>query len=273
MPLDIQNLPGTGINADHRAYSNFFSDNSIIQQVCVVHPKNLIIDVLRKHFSRDNIYTYRADEFGFPLTPDLTGGDINSLETTKILISDIYRYEVKFYPAITVKSSGGSYKPISFNQNSTLKYRKDLFENQFGKLIEIKTPTHRVYAGAWEMNFDVSIYSETHSELEELVEIVSMALQYVSWNELRANGLFIKSMNIGAESATPYANDHVYNQTVSLSTYSEWRVEIPLENIIEKMVFYFDSVKTPIPPNASMADFQSLKFEDTIELVELTLTS
>ena len=28
---------------------------------------------------------------------DLTGGDIDSEETTKILISDLYRYEVKFF--------------------------------------------------------------------------------------------------------------------------------------------------------------------------------
>lgn len=273
MPLDIQNLPGTGLNADHRVYSNFFSDNHIIQQACIVHPKNLLIDVLRMHFSRDNIYTYRADEFGFPLTPDLTEIEVDSPSTTKILISDIYRHEVKFYPAIIIKSTGGSYKPVSFNQNQTIKYRKDLVENQFGGVSTVSTPTHRVYAGGWDMNYEVSIYSESHGELEELVDIVSMILQYVSWNELRANGLFIKSLNIGAETGTPYANDYVYSQTISIATHSEWRVEIPLENVIEKLVFYFDSTRTPIPPNATLADAQALKFEDTIELAEITLSS
>ena len=42
----------------------------------------------------------------FSLTPDLTGGDIDSEETTKILISDLYRYEVKFFPSIIIKSGG-----------------------------------------------------------------------------------------------------------------------------------------------------------------------
>lgn len=270
MSINNQGLPGTGLNADHRVYSNFFSDNHIIQQTCVVQPKNLLLDVLRNHFSNDNIFTYRRDQYGFPKTRDLTGIDIDSEETTKILISDIYRYEVKFYPAIVVKNSGGRYVPISFNQNATYKYRKDIVENNYGMQVEQSTPTHRVYSGAWELTFDISIYSESQSELEELVDITSLLLQYVSWNELRANGLFIKELSLSGESAEPYANDYVYNQTLSLSTRSEWRVEIPIDNIIEKLVFYFDSVKTPVPGVATAADAMELKYDDILELAEIS---
>jgi hypothetical protein len=271
MAIDIQNLPGTGFNADHRVFSNFFADNQIIQNVSLVQPKNLLIDVMRKHFSRDNMYTYRSDEYGFPLTPDLTGLTVDSPETTKVLISDVFRQEVKFYPAICVKSGGGSYKPISFNQNSTIKYRKDLLETEFGGIREIKTPTHRVYAGAWDMNFDISIYSESHSELEEITEIVKMMLQYVSYNELRANGLFIKTLSIGAENAENFANDYIFSHTITIATRSEWRVEVPLENVIEKVVFYFDVKKTPIPGQVSNAEVQSLRFDDYIEMAEISL--
>ena len=271
MPQDLQSLSGTGINGDHRVYSNFFSDNHIIQQVCITQPKNLLIDVLRKHFSRDNIFTYRADEYGFPLTTDLTGLDIDSPLTTKIMISDSYRYEVKFFPAIIISSNGGSYKPVSFNQNATLRYRKNIVEDIFGVKREISVPTHRVYAGAWDMNFDIKIYSESHSELEELVEIVAMIFQYVSWQELNQNGVFIKNISIGSESAEPYANDYVYSQTISLPIRTEWRAEIPLDNLIEKIVFYFDSVKTPVAPNGVNSDKLKLRFEDVIEFAEITL--
>lgn len=270
MPEDLQNLPSS-INGDHRVYSNFFSDNYIIQQVCITQPKNLIIDVLRNHFSRDNIYTYRSDEYGFPLTRDLTGTEIDSELTTKIMITDAYRYEVKFYPAIVIKSGGGNYKPLSFNQNSTLKYRKHIVENIFGQKTEIKIPTHRVYAGAWEMNFSVEIYSESHSELEELVDIVAMIFQHVSWNELRANGVFVKNISIGGENAEPYGNDYVYSQTITLPVRTEWRVEIPLDNLIEKIVFYFDSVKTPIPPANVQEKKLKSKFDDLLEIAEITL--
>jgi hypothetical protein len=268
---DIQNLPGTGNNADHRVYSNFFADNDIIQNVAVVQPKNLLIDVLRKYFSRDNIYTYRYDQFGFPLTVDLTGLEVDSIETTKILISDVFRYEVKFYPAITVKTSGGNYIPISFNQNATIRYRIDRAENSLGAIFDVRTPTHRVYAGAWDMNFDISIYSESHSELEEITEIVKMILQYTAWNELRENGLFIKGLSVSGENAEAYANDHIFSHTISISTRSEWRVEIPLDNLIERVVFFFDVTRHPIPGQATEADVLALKYDHILEITEITL--
>lgn len=271
MPINDQALPGTGINGDHRVYSNFFSDNHIIQQVCMTQPRNLIIDVLRMHFSRDNSFTYRADEYGFPLTRDMTGLDIDSELTTKIMITDAYRYEVKFHPSIIVKSNGGNYKPISFNQNGTYKYRKHIVENAFGQKTEVKIPTHRVYAGAWELNYTIEIYSESHSELEELVDIVAMIFQYVSWNELRANGVIVKNISIGSENAEAYANDYVYSQTITLPIRSEWRVEIPVEDLVEKIVFYFDSVRTPISGSAPVQSNIALKFDDVLEFAEITL--
>ncbi len=270
MSIDNQATPGTAFNGDHRVYSNLFEDNSIIQQVCIMQPKNLLIDVLRKHFANDSIFTYRMDEYGFPKTRDLTGIEVDSEETTQILISDIFRYEVKFYPAIVIKNNGGKYKPISFNQNATIKYRKDREESITGFITDTLVPSHRVYAGAWDMNFDVTIYSESQSELEELVDMVAMILQYVVWNELRANGLFINNLSISGENAEPYANDYVYNQTISLSTYSEWRVEIPIDNTIEKLLFYFDSVRTPIPGMTTKADALVLKYDDILELAEIS---
>lgn len=263
-----QQLPG-GTNADHRVYSSYFSDNNIIQQVALVQPKNLLIDSIRKVFRTDSIFTYRDDEYGFPLTPDLTNGDIDSENTTKILISDLYRYEVKFFPSIIIKSGGGSYKPLSFNQDATYKYRVDMVEDEFGGRQTVSTPTHRVYNGRWEMNFDVQIYSESHSELEELVDITSMTIQYTLWNELRENGLFVKSLSIGGESAEPYANDFIYGQTITISTLSEWRVEIPIDNLVEKIVFRFEPTWHHIPGVSSKSDVVSMKYNDVIEMAEI----
>ncbi len=271
MPSDTQNLPGTGSNGGQLVGSNYFSDHHVIQQVCIVHPKNLIIDVLRKYFSNDTLYPYRSDSFGYPLTVDQAGLDQDSTETTRILISDVFRYEVKMFPSILVKNNGGAYRPISFNQDGTLKYRKDLLIDELtGKRTIVTTPTHRVYAGAWDMRFDVSVYAESHSELEEITEIVTMILQYSCWNELRQNGLFIKSLSIGAESAEAYANDYIYGHTISIDTYSEWRVEIPIEDIIERMVFYFDSVKTP-STEQGFVELQNSKFKDIVDLAEIKL--
>jgi len=267
--IDEQNLPGSGLNGDHVVYSSFFTDNYIVQQTAIVHPKTLLIDGLRNVFRNDSIFTYRDDEYGYPLTPDQTGIDVDSEFTTKILISDAYRYEVKFFPAIVVKSSGGSYKPVSFNQNMTYKYRTDMVETDYGARRLVSTPTHRVYAGRWELGFELGIHSESQSELEELVDIVSMAIQYVLWNELRANGLFVSQLRIGAEAAEPYANDYVYNTSISLSTFSEWRVEIPIENVVEKIAFSIQPTWHPIPGVKTEADVLSSRFDDIIELTEI----
>tara|TARA_B100001029_G_C14999913_1_gene417419 strand:- start:150 stop:959 length:810 start_codon:yes stop_codon:yes gene_type:complete len=268
--IDDQQLSGTGFNGDHIVFSSFFEDNHIVQQTAIVHPKTLLIDSLRKVFRNDSIFTYRDDEYGYPLTPDQTGVDVDTDATTKILISDSYRYEVKFFPAIVIKSNGGQYKPLSFNQNMTYQYRSDLIEDEFGVRKIIDTPTHRVYTGRWELGFEVGIYSESQSELEELTDIVSLALQYVLWNELRANGLFLSQVRIGAESAEPYANDYVYSTAISLSTMSEWRVEVPIENIVEKIAFSIQPTWHPIPGVKGKADLMASRFDDLIELTEIS---
>ena len=106
--------------------------------------------------------------------------------------------------------------------------------------------------------------------MEELVDIVSLALQYVLWQELRANGLFISQLRIGAESAEPYANDYVYSTAISLSTLSEWRVEVPIENIVEKIAFSLQPTWHPIPGVKGAADLMANRFDDIIELTEIS---
>lgn len=270
MSITNQGLP-SAINSDHRVYSNFFSDQNIIQNVSIVQPKNLLIDTLRRYFSRDNYYTYRVDDYGFPLVRDLTDLTVDSELTTKILISDIFRHELKFYPAIMIKNNGGQYVPISFNQDGVIKYRKDILDLGNGRNKIISTPTHKVYAGAWDMNFEVQIYSESHAELEEITEIVQMILQYTAFNELRANGLLIKTLSISGESSEQDGNDYLFSHTISISTRSEWRVEIPVENIIERIVFYFDVERHPNLWQTDIDDVQNLKYSDIVEISDMNI--
>lgn len=268
--IDEINLPGLGTNGDHIVYSSYYNDNHIIQQTAIVHPKFLLIDGLRKVFRTDSIYTYRDDQYGYPLTPDLTGLTIDSPLTTKILISDSYRYETKFYPAIIVKASGGSYKPNSFNQDMTLKYRHDVITNEFGGRRNISTPTHRVYSGRWELSFEIQILSESLSELNELVDITSLVLQFTLFNELRASGLVITRLNIGSENAEAYANDYVYNTSITLSTLSEWRAEIPIDNLVEKIVLKIEPTFHRVPGTTALSPELTSKYRDILEITQIT---
>ena len=269
MPILDQELAGPGFNSDHFVSSSFFKDNHIIQQSLIKHPKELIIDALRHNFSNDNTFTYRQDEYGFPLTPDVSGQSYDSEFSTRILISDAYRYEVKFFPAIIVRANGGSYKPLSFNQNGTIRYKIDVIEDEYGGKVFTKTPSHKVYAGAWDLNLEVQILADSHSELVELTDITALALQYTSWQELRAHGVLIKNLSVGAENAEQYINDFIYSQSITLNCRAEWRVEIPINNLVEKVVLNIESVKTGSYPIKTSSDTLELKFNDIIELTEI----
>lgn len=268
--INQYNLPGIGLSEDHIVNSNFYADNFIVQQTAVVHPKYLLIDGLRKVFKKNNIYTYRQDEYGYPLIPDLTGMDPDTIETTRILISDSYMFERKFYPAIVVKFSGGSYKPNSFNQDMTLKYKTDIVTNVFGEKTKVTTPTHRVYTGKWDLSFDIGIYAESLTELNELIDIVSLTLKFTLWHDLRAAGLFISSLNISGENAEPYANDYIYSSNISIKTLSEWRAEIPIYNLVEKIVFKLELPWHRTSSDNITAEDMTMKFGDIIDIVQIT---
>lgn len=266
MPINDLNTPGLASNSDHVVYSSFYGDNHIVQNSLMVYPKQLVIDLLRREFSTDSEYTYRSDEYGFPLVRDLTDVDLDSDLTTRILISDQYRFDMKFFPNIIVSSKGGSYKPLSASQNGTIKYRTDYVEDAFGNRKKVSTPTHRVYAGMWEISMDIQINTESHVETEELTDLTAIMMQYKLFHELRAGGFIMKSFSVGAESTEQYVNDFIYSQNISISGISEWRVEIPVENVLEKVVFNIESTKTPSNNNKSSK--VPMVYSDLMEITE-----
>src|SRR5688572_9352225 len=114
--------------------------------------RNLIIDTLRKIFSREKEWHYVKDIFGFPKTPSALEMDpeagILDDQTTRIFIGATYRYDISFLPAITVKPVNITYKPVSFNQeNSSIKYGIQKLVDGYGNEEFIKVPTAVIHAG------------------------------------------------------------------------------------------------------------------------------
>jgi len=178
-------LPGTSINGEHFVFSDYFAENNFIQNVAIIQPKNLLIQTIRDSFRNDSVYTYRQNEYGFPLTKDLTGVSLDDESYTKIVIADSFRPDVKFFPIIVVSTVSGSDKALSFNQEGTYKYKKDIVENQFGGKKVILTPTHKVYAGRWDLNIEISVNAESLQELDEITEILISILNFSQKNNLR----------------------------------------------------------------------------------------
>lgn len=228
----------------HRVYSDLFDISKIVQQNSVTQGKNLIIDALREYFKDDLFYKYRSDAFGFPLTPDVTDlpADIQEERTTRIYIGDIYRYDKRFWPAITVRYSSGQTYHVAMNQGNTVKYRIDTVLDGYGGLSQVHVPTHNVFSGAWDQNFEILISAESIGEREELTDIVSSFFISISRQNLYESGLFIKNVSISGEREEDWGNEKVYIQSITLDTYSEWRREIPINSasLIEIINFCFN---------------------------------
>jgi hypothetical protein len=225
-----------------RVYSDLPGLSNFVKQTAVSQSKNLIIDVLREYFRKDTFYRFETDSFGFPLTPDLTDlpPDINEERTTRIYIGDVFRFDKRFYPSITIRHSSGNYKPISFNQNHTTKYRSDLVLDGYGGRSYIKVATHEVITGAWNMSFEVKIAAESTPDREELSDIISGFFQGVIRDDLTRAGLFVKGISISGETEEEWGNEKIYMQSITLDCFSEWRREIPLDDLLETVNFCFN---------------------------------
>lgn len=226
----------------HRVYSDLFELANFIKQTAVTQGKNLLIDSLREHFKQDTIYRYGTDAFGFPLTPDLTDlpPDIEETRTTRIFIGDIFRYDKKYLPSITVRQTSGRYYAVSFNQEGTTRYRVDLVTDGYGNRSLVKVPTHKVFAGGWDQTFEVIVAAESTLDREELSDIVSSYLIGVARQPLLDAGLFVKTVAYGGEREEDWANDKIYIQSITVETFSEWRREIPLDSLVETINFCFE---------------------------------
>jgi hypothetical protein len=230
------------MSTSHRVYSDLFELADFVRQTAVAQGKNLLIDSLREHFKQDTIYRYSTDAFGFPLTPDLTDlpPDVEEARTTRIFVGDIFRYDKRYLPSITVRQTSGRYYAVSFNQEGTTRYRVDLVLDGYGNRSLIKVPTHKVFAGGWDQTFEITVAAESTLDREELSDIVSSYLIGVARQPLQESGLFVKTVSYGGEREEDWANDKIYIQPITVETFSEWRREIPLDSVVETINFCFN---------------------------------
>lgn len=224
----------------HRVITDIFDLENVVQQTGIVMGKNLIIDYLRDIFAQDREYKYVSDVFGFPKTPSHLGLDpaagLDDEETTRIFIGSTYRYDIKFNPSIIVKNTGSRYVPISFNQNLLgVINRKEVITDGYGNSSTILTPAYHTLVGAWDQTFEVKVVAENEMDREEIADIIQATLMGTRRLELQNSGLFIRNMSTGGEAEEKYANDYLYMVSITLDTRSEWKVHIPINDVIERI--------------------------------------
>lgn len=237
-------------------YSNQYSIDHIVSDTGMLQGRNLLVDYLRTAFARDVEFRFLTDVFGYPKTPSHLGlssdaGLPPDSSSTRIFIGTSYRYDATFLPAITVRSTSSNYHPISFNQNSgVVLYDWSRIIDGYGNETILKLPSAIQFVGAWDQVFEVKITSKSLEDCVTIADQAKMALQHTYRLDLQQNGLFIKRVSAGSETAENINNnDPLYHISLSVETYSEWHREIPMSNLVERINYCFqaDAVSTDIP--------------------------
>lgn len=184
-------------------------------KMLVYEVKNVIIDELRETFSLIEDYKF---------VPNASGGP--DFSKTKIVITDTYSYDIKFLPAVLVSLSGGSAKPISFNQD----YRVVRAVNDNGNEYDVYQ-----FAGAWDTNGTVTIATEDTISREELTGLISLIFEHWKRYVFIGKGIYVHSVSWSGETEEAYANDYVYMLNLSLGIYSEWHNSIVVGDKVEKI--------------------------------------
>ena len=224
----------------YKVLSDIFDIEKVVQQTGIMHAKNILIDTLRNVFSQDRHFKFVTDVFGFPKTPSHLGlepdAGLDDEETTRIFIGSGYRYDVKFNPSIIIRNTGTSYKPISFNQNIyNVTNIKEVLMDGYGNQTIIYSPSYHEITGAWDQSFEIKIVTENEADREELADIVMVMLIGSRRTQLKNSGVFVKSVSTGGESEQQYGNDYLYSVSIKIDVRSEWKIRIPISNVIERI--------------------------------------
>jgi len=191
---------------------------------------DLFIQALRECFFAHPIYTYIPRE-------DSNGPD---LERTQIVIVDRDQEQALFLPIITSTVNSINTMWIQFSQspfNTVLKPQIDAYGNikrdSRGRFV----PSHYEYTGAYEGSMSFLISAEDTIEREELANLLHVFLAEVLRDTLYKRGVFVKTVSVGGMSETAYRNKQIFQMSVNVDIYSEWRRKIPVGETLKSIGF------------------------------------
>ncbi len=256
--------------------NNFFRSDlprihHVVQNAMIVYPKQLVIAVLRDYFEDDTYYHYVKDVWGHPnvvgVTDLPTDAGINDSLTTRLFIGENYRDNAIFYPAILVKHGGSKSVPISINrEEGTIAYEIRTFDDGYGNLTFFKNPKSLIFAGAWEGSITIDIMTRSLPSRDELVQEVALCFTDITFKLMQKAGIICKPLDVSAPSETDDRNGKLFRQTITLPIRSEWRREIPVNNVLEVINFSLDfsdlSSENPVVA-------QNLTINTTINLLDI----
>jgi hypothetical protein len=245
--------------------SDLYGIHNIVQNSMTLYPKELVIATLRDFFAKDSWYSYRFDQWGFPQTPDHTDMSLQAgLEdsiTTRLFIGESYRFDVIYYPAIIVRNAGMTSVPVSLNRETSCVQWKQVQVIDGYNVKQYAVPESFIFAGAWEGSISIDVMARDLRARDELVDMVSLLFVDIAYNDLVKSGLAIKGVSSSAPTQVLDRNDQLFTQTITLTVRSEWRREIPIENVIDVINFSIEFGQVPngpIAPNLTINTRESI---------------
>lgn len=222
--------------------SELYSLYDIVQSSMILWPKELVIEQLRDFFSRDSMYHFATDHFGFPQTPDHTNlpetaGYKDNL-TTRLYISSAGRYDVVYYPGLIIRHGGATSVPISINrERACIQWDNLVFEDGYGNIKTLPTPASFIFAGSWEGTITIEVIARDPRTRDDLTELVSLLFTQIACDDMEKNGVGIKpgGVSAGGPTETIDRTDTLFHQTITLQYRSEWRRKIPVRHIIDSI--------------------------------------
>lgn len=261
-------MPALHTKSDLLALYNY------VQLTAISAVKSIIIDSLREFFSSDTYYLFERDQWGFPKIPDHTDtspkGGIIDTSTTRLLISEPYRYKAIYYPALLVRNAGIKSTPISFNQErEAVVYKSVVYMDGYGNQTSLSTPDYYLLAGAFDGTFTVEIITRSTRARDELCDL--LLTYFINYSQINSerSGIFIKPNGIsaGSPSEADDRNDKLFKQIISCEYRSEWQRNIPINsfaNLINFCLSFGHNIETDHPviaPNLGISTFIDLMGE------------
>jgi hypothetical protein len=261
---------GTGTTYKTDLYGIF----DFVQNTLVTSTKEIIIENLRNFFAQDSYYSYRTDEWGFAKTPDHTDLPLDAGYdddvTTRLLITENYRHDVAYYPALLVKYGSGKSRPISMSRNKgVVRWSAISYLDGYGNETLLDTPSYFVQAGAWEGSVLVDIETKSMRSRDELVDLVAISFVDTLYEDLYKSGVVIKSGSptIGSPTEEDDRNDKIFKQSITFDIYSEWRRHIPITSVVDAINICVDIGDITSEPEQLAPNISIVTSVDVIETI------
>ena len=121
-----------------------------------------------------------------------------------------------------------------------MQYGCRIFQDGYGNSKKITYPEAFILAGAWESSMSIDIYCKSLRDRDELVDLVSLCFTDLYHDVLLDAGVFCKPISVSGASEVDDRIDKLFKQSITVDIRTEWRREIPISSIIDRVLFSID---------------------------------